>query len=197
MFLVISLPVRVRLTHDVDTLDNDLHNKYVAHLLDGNELPITYNTYICQSNSVVGQATINTTVVRSVSKLTATFITFHKADATGGATEVHKEYNRFYHPSTRTTFSTHGNYNPDNDLEFQLQLGSKLFPEYPCKSLTQAFYYLRKALNLPLFHQHHLSIEFSQYKTDKFIFAMNMEKVPDSSYTGIDTKAGQQLLIRV
>ena len=26
---------------------------------------------------------------------------------------------------------------------------------------------------------------------------MNMEKVPDSSYTGINTKAGQQLLIRV
>ena len=80
---------------DVVSLDNDVHNKYVAHLLDGKELPITYNTYICQSNSVVGQATINTTVVRSVSKLTAAFITFYKADTTGGATEVHKEYNRF------------------------------------------------------------------------------------------------------
>ena len=34
-------------------------------------------------------------------------------------------------------------------------------------------------------------------KTDKFIFAMNMEKVPDGSYTGVNTKAGQQLLIRV
>ena len=182
---------------DVVSLDNDLHNRYVSHLLDGKELPITYNTYICQSNTVVGQAKINTTVVRSVSKLAATFITFYKADPTNGNNAVDKEYNRFYHPSIRTNFSTHGLYNPDNDLEFQLQLGSKLFPEYPCKSLTQAFYYLRKALNLPLFHQHHLSIEFNQYKTDKFIFAMNMEKVPDSSYTGINTKAGQQLLIRV
>ena len=26
---------------------------------------------------------------------------------------------------------------------------------------------------------------------------MNFEKVPDSSYTGVNTKAGQQLLIRV
>ena len=180
------------LQRDVVSLDNDLHNRYVSHLLDGKELPITYNTYICQSNSVVGQANINTTVVRSVSKLAAAFITFYKADPTNGNNAVDKEYNRFYHPSIRTNFSTHGLYNPDNDLEFQLQLGSKLFPEYPCKSLTQAFYYLRKALNLPLFHQHHLSIEFNQYKTDKFIFAMNMEKVPDSSYTGINTKAGQQ-----
>ena len=181
---------------DVVSLDNDLHNKYVAHLLDGKELPITYNTYICQSNSVVGQTSINTTVVRSVSKLAAAFITFGKEDLTGASTEVHKDYNRFYHPMSRITYSTSGNYNYDLDLEFQLQLGSKLFPEYPCKSITQAFYYLRKALNLPLFHQHHLSIEFNQYKSDKFIFAMNTEKVPDSSYTGINTKSGQQLLIR-
>ena len=181
---------------DVVSLDNDLHNKYVAHLLDGKELPVTYNTYICQSNSVVGQSAINTTVVRSVSKLAAAFITFGKVDLTGASTEVHKEYNRFYHPMSRITYNTSGIYEPDLDLEFQLQLGSKLFPEYPCKSLTQAFYYLRKALNLPLFHQHHLSIEFNQYKSDKFIFAMNMEKVPDSSYSGINTKSGQQLLIR-
>ena len=181
---------------DVVSLDNDLHNKYVAHLLDGKELPITYNTYICQSNSVVGQATINTTVVRSVSKLAAAFITFNKEDLTGSSAEVHKEYNRFYHPMSRITVANSGIYDNDLDLEFQLQLGSRLFPEYPCKSITQAFYYLRKALNLPLFHQHHLSIEFNQYKSNKFIFAMNMERVPDSSYSGINTKSGQQLLIR-
>ena len=97
---------------------------------------------------------------------------------------------------SRITFASSGIYDNDLDLEFQLQLGSTLFPEYPCKSLTQAFYYLRKALNLLLFHQHHLSIEFNQYKSNKFIFAMNMERVPDSSYSGINTKSGQQLLIR-
>ena len=77
---------------------------------------------------------------------------------------------------SRITFANSGIYDNDLDLEFQLQLGSKLFPEYPCKSITQAFYFFRKALNLPLFHQHHLSIEFNQYKSNNFIFAMNMEK---------------------
>ena len=98
---------------------------------------------------------------------------------------------------SRITFAKSGIYDNDLDLEIQLQLGSKLFPEYPCKSKTQALYFLRKALNLPLFHQHHLSIEFNQYNSNTFIFAMNMEKVPDSSYTWINTKSGQQLLIRV
>ena len=178
------------------SLDNDLHNKYVAHLLDSKELPITYNTYICQSNQVPdGSSSINTTVVRSVSKLVAAFISFNKSGV--GDTHVMKEYNNFYHPMYNLNYQDSGYYNPDLDLEFQLQLGSKLYPEHPCRSLTQAFYYLRKALNLPLFHQHHLSIEYSAYRVDKFIFAMNFEKVPDSSYSGINTKAGQQLLIRV
>ena len=181
---------------DLVSLDNDLHNKYVAHLLDSKELPITYNTYICQSNQVPdGSSSINTTVVRSVSKLVAAFISFNKSGV--GDTHVMKEYNNFYHPMYNLNYQDSGYYNADLDLEFQLQLGSKLYPEYPCRSLTQAFYYLRKALNLPLFHQHHLSIEYSAYRVDKFIFAMNFEKVPDSSYSGINTKAGQQLLIRV
>ena len=91
-----------------------------------------------------------------------------------------KEYNNFYHPMYYLNYQESGYYNHDLDLEFQFQLGSKLYPEYPCRSLTQAFYYLQKA-----------------YSVDKLIFAMDFEKVPDSSYTGINTKAGQQLLIRV
>ena len=41
-----------------------------------------------------------------------------------------------------------GIYSEEKDLEFQIQLGSKLYPEYPCRSMTECFYHLRKALNL-------------------------------------------------
>ena len=158
-------------------------------------MPITYNTYICQSNQVPnGSSSINSTVVRSVSKLVAAFISFSKSGV--GDTHVMKEYNNFYHPIYYLNYQESGYYNHDLDLEFQFQLGSNLYPEYPCRSLTHAFYYLRKGLNLPLFHQHHLSIEYSAYRVDKFIFAMDFQKVPDSSYSGINTRAGQQLLIR-
>ena len=58
-------------------------------------------------------------------------------------------------------------------------------------------YHLRKALNLPVFHQHSISIDFKQYRDRQFIFGFSHEKVPDSSYTGINTRAGQQMLIRV
>ena len=64
----------------------------------GKNYLLTYNTYICQSNQVPdGSSSINTTVVRSVSKLAAAFISFSKSAV--GDTHVMKEYNNFYHPN--------------------------------------------------------------------------------------------------
>ena len=42
-----------------------------------------------------------------------------------------------------------------------------------------------------------MNINFKQYRDCQFIFAFSFEKVPDSSYSGINTRAGQQLLLRV
>ena len=76
-------------------------------------------------------------------------------------------------------------------------MGSKLMPEYPCKSITEAFYHLRKALNLPMFHQHSMAINFKQYGDRQFVYGFSLERVPDSSYTGINTRSGQMMQIRV
>ena len=42
-----------------------------------------------------------------------------------------------------------------------------------------------------------MNINSKQYRDRQFIFAFSFEKVPDSSYTGINTRAGQQMLLRV
>ena len=57
-----------RVICDVCTPDNNLKNEYVKHLLEGKGLPITYTTYITQSQSVKGLTDISVNVVRSVSK---------------------------------------------------------------------------------------------------------------------------------
>ena len=187
-----------RVICDVCTLDNNLNNEYVKHLLEGKGLPITYTTYITQSQSVKGLTDINVQVIRSVSKLVASFITFYKSgDPSTGYEYCDKEFCRFYHPQQASDEAVNGMYDENYDLEFQIQLGSKLYPEYPCNSLTQCFYHLRKALNLPMFHQHSMSIDFKQYRDRQFIFAFSYERVPDSSYTGINTRAGQQMLLKV
>ena len=183
---------------NVLTLDNNLNNEYVKHLLEGKGLPITYTTYITQSQTVKGLTDISVPVIRSVSKLVGAFITFYKkGDPSAGYEYCDKEFARFYHPHQTSDDLEQGIYDVNKDLEFQIQLGSKLYPEQPCNSLTQCFYHLRKALNLPMFHQHSLSIDFKQYRDRQFLFAFSLERVQDSSYTGISTRAGQQALIRV
>ena len=81
------------------TLDNILNNEYVKHLLEGKGLPITYTTYITQSQTVKGLTDISVQAIRSVSKLVATFITFYKnGDPSNGYEYADKEFCRFYHP---------------------------------------------------------------------------------------------------
>ena len=187
-----------RVLCDVCTLDNNLNNEYVKHLLEGKGLPITYTTYITQSQSVKGLDSISVNVIRSVSKLVASFVTFYKAgDPSTGYEYCDKEFCRFYHPHQNHEPLYAGIYDKDKDLEFQFQLGSKLYPEFPCNSITQCFYHVRKALSLPLFHQHSKNINFKQYRDRQFVFAFDCQKVPDSSYSGIATRAGQMLRLIV
>ena len=156
---------------DCCTLDNNLNSEYVKHLLEGKGLPITYTTYITQSQSVEGNDSISVPVIRSVSKLVASFITFYRTgEPSLGYEYANKRFCRFYHPHQSSLSDVEGIYDVIKDLEFQIQLGSKLFPEYPCNSLSQCFYHLRKALNLPVFHQHSISIDFKQYRDRQFIF---------------------------
>ena len=88
-------------------------------------------------------------------------------------------------------------YDPDYELEFQIQLGGKLYPEYPVKSISEAFCILKQTLNLPDWGLHRVGIDYGQYRSDKFIFAMSFEQVPESSWTGTNTKSGQILLIKL
>ena len=118
----------VHLNCDICHLDNNLNNAYVEHLLGGKSLPITMTTYITQQQTVAGYSQLDIQVIRSVSKLVGVFITFNKdpVDAVGANEYFHKEFTRFYHPMINNDEAVNGFYNPDLDLEFQIQLGSKL-----------------------------------------------------------------------
>ena len=93
--------------------------------------------------------------------------------------------------------STTYKYNPDQELEFQIQLGGKLYPEYLCKYISECFTILKQTLNLPDWGLHGVGIDYPQYISNKFIFGMSFEKVPESSWTGTNTKSGQILIVKV
>ena len=66
----------------------------------------------------------------------------------------------------------------DNTMEFQaqLQLGSKLYPEYMIRSHAEAYYNLRKCLGHKSNDVHSIDVSSHEYRTCKFIWATDMEK---------------------
>ena len=71
--------------------------------------------------------------------------------------------------NTINALSGIGHYDADWEMEFQIQLGPKLYPEYPVKSIAERFAHLKQALNLPDWGLHSIGIDYKHYISNKFI----------------------------
>ena len=135
----------MRIICDVVTLDSALQNSYAEHVLAGKTLPINYSTYISQFQTI-SSSDFAVNVSRACSRLKSVFINFDSTPhtiTTAGETLVHKQFNTFTHPMTDSEFSGMV-YDYQKELQWQLQIGSKNFPEYPVRSLAETFYQLKK-----------------------------------------------------
>ena len=160
--------------------------------MSGKSLPLKYQTYISQQNSIVGKS-FSVQIIRAVTKLQKAFITFYQDGAGRHATPWRKPSIHLHHPMSKSTDV----YDPDMELQINLQLGSKLYPEYPTNNLSECYYRLKEALNLPDYHQRAIAIKFKDYIRNKFIYCADFQKVPDASWSGVNTKAGQVLMVNV
>eukprot|EP00972_Heterocapsa_arctica_P033843 4981129-Heterocapsa_arctica.AAC.1 len=70
-----------------------------------------------------------------------------------------------------------------------IQIGSHKFPEYPIKSVSEAFYRLKKTVGKDM------HIYDRWYKTQKYIIGIDTEKISGAGFTGLNTKAGDLLTI--
>ena len=176
---------------DVLTLDNSLENSYHEHIMSGKPLPINYNTFIT-SNQSVGGHNISISVSRAVTRLKGLFLTFYK-DLGNDTDHYEKAWSRMYHPMVNVAGQA---YDPGYELEYQIQLGAKLYPEYPVRSLSEAFAQLRKTVGLNYGH-HAIDLDAHQYRKNKFIVGVDMEKISEMGFTGENTMNGQLLVIKV
>ena len=87
-------------------------------------------------------------------------------------------------------------YDPTKEMEFQIQIGSKLFPEYPVKSLAEAYYQLRKTLGIAASNWHSMNITEANYRNFRFIVAVDTEKVLAAGFTGLNSKAGDLMTLK-
>ena len=77
-----------------------------------------------------------------------------------------------------------------------MQIGSKLFPEYPIRSHNEAFYQLAKCLGVQSSAVHNFDITAREYRSAKFILGTDCEKVLDAGFTGLNTRAGDLMTVK-
>ena len=190
----------VQVKCDVVTLDNQLDNSYAEHLLSGKALPINYQTYVSQKQSILsgnnGSQKVRLNVTRALTRLKNVFITLDQPATGQNYAPKFKEWNSFYSPMEDYTGAQRNSWAAAGEIaDFQVQIGSKLFPEYPIRSHAEAYYQLRKTLGK---HDQHNSFDITQheYRCRKFIMGIDMEKVLEAGYTGINTRAGDLMNIR-
>lgn len=191
---------------DICTLDNSLDNSYSEHLLQGKSLPINFNTYVSQTQSLLssatqGQKSVRLNVTRALSRLKSVFVTLDKEPDITVATDVplyygRKDWNRFYSPMQPYAKGAINQYDSDAEFEFQLNLSGKMYPEYPIRSHAEAFYQLRKTLGVQSSTLHNFDINSHEYRNWKCILGTDFERILESSFSGINTRAGDLLSIK-
>jgi hypothetical protein len=196
----------VQVKVDVCTLDNSLDNSYAEHLLSGKALPINFSTYVSQTQSLLssadqGQQKIRLNVTRALSRLKSVFVTLEKTPDLTITADLplylgRKEWNNFYSPMQPYAKGVYNKYDQEGEFEFQLQLGSKLFSEYPIRSHAESFYQLRKTLGVQSSTLHNFDIEAHEYRNWKFVLGIDMERVLEAGFTGINTRSGDILSVR-
>ena len=93
--------------------------------------------------------------------------------------------------------SSNSDYNEALEFETQIQIGSKLFPEYPIRGITEQFAQLRKCMGVHASTIYSFAILPKMYRAMHYIIGFDAEKVLEAGYTGLNTKNGDLMLIRV
>ena len=164
---------------DLLTLDNTLDNKYASHLLSGKSLPINFATWSHTNQSTGADKNLSANIHRALSRLKSVFVTPNTADS-----GRYKEANNFFHP---IAVELNDGYDVHDEHSFQIQIGSKIMPEYPMSSVTETLYQLGKTVG------RQLHIYGRRYRSHRYIIGLDLEKISGAGFTGMSTKAGDQL----
>ena len=86
-------------------------------------------------------------------------------------------------------------YNQDGEFEFQMQIGSIKYPQTQIRSHTEAYSQLKKCLGIQSSPVHSFDINAIEYRHSKMIIGIDTERQLGSSFTGINTRAGDVMTI--
>ena len=152
-------------------------NQMYKHLTSGRSLQIPYQTYWTGVYTVADNWGI--TMSRALTRLKAVMVSCRNL-----ATD--KEANFFRYPGANFTF--------------QLNIGSRKYPEQALDSTPLFWQALQSAIGSHASVLHNPAIDLLSYLTSEYIIGINLEKIMSSNtgtnWSGESTKAGELLHIR-
>lgn len=190
---------------DIITIDDQLNASYSQHLLSGKSLSISYSTMITQVQTITGQSKPSVNISRALTRLKAAFITFEKDNIVGPYKVGSKGYRSFWSPMaiengyhTADPSCVNFRHSSEGEFSFQIQNGSKVYPEYPMKGHAEAYSHLRKVMGHKSSDVHSFDISPRQYRDNRFILAIDFEKVTggEAGWSGENTRSGSLLSIK-
>lgn len=191
---------------DVITLDNQLDNSYAEHVLSGKSLSINYNTYVSQMQSIIDQVKPSVNISRALTRLKTIFVTFERdlvqnAGYSPGARPWRTFWSpmapdNLYGPAAHTSDAGNFTHNELGEFEYSIQLGGTQYPQIPMRSHAEAYMHLVKSVGIQSSDVHSFDISALQYRSNRFITAIDMEKVLGASFTGANTRAGDILSVK-
>ena len=89
-------------------------------------------------------------------------------------------------------------YNPKCEVSYQIQLGSRVFPIMEVNTSQEAFYELLKNIGChELSSTYDVDILPREYRSWKYIIGVSFENAPGSSFSGVSTRNGDLLTIKL
>ena len=184
-------------------------------LLENTPLPVPFSSYAVQMQSIPAATTsFSVNINRAFTRLRSIWFTFMGPAADlaidySAQTKIsvlqsirspviigvnQKEVNHFHHPmqiSNDPQFDT---------MEFQIQIGSRTYPQYPVRSLAEASYHLHKTLGMTMSGV--ASIGPTEYHHTAFIAAINLERAVNgagegASFSGESTIGGEMITLNI
>ena len=186
----------VQVKCDMVSLDTGVQNSYDEIVLSSKEIPIHYTTFVSQFQTISGQDEPFINVSRAATRLKSVFVSLDKNFSGTRVTAGRKWWNDFFSPGSVSNRINYTN-NSKDEFELQLQIGSKLFPEYPIRSHAEAYYQLRKALGVQSSKMHSFDVSPQEYHDNRLIVGVDTEKMLGASFTGLNTRSGDLMSVRL
>jgi hypothetical protein len=190
---------------DVIDLNSSFVEQYHQHLAAGNTLNIRYTAHTSQMQTISKQSLANVMTSKAVKKLNKIYISFEKDGLETIRTPGAKTWRTFFSPlydeNSKLFAGSDDNayiHIAEAEPKISVTMGGKQLVDVPLTSHSECYAKLVQSLgsNIVLNNYNSFNINPRQYRHNRFIVCIPLNRCPDAIYTGLNIANGDQINIK-